>query len=150
MKRRAERQFALQSLYSLEYNDIDIAELLERLDDAKKTAVSDFSLQLIHECVARKEELDTLIKPYLKNWEFNRIAMIDKILLRMAVAEFLYFEFVPPEATMNEVIEISKEFSTERSGKFINGVLDSILKKLRKEKKIKKAGRGSSSAGQKK
>ncbi len=115
---------------------------MERLDDSKKESVSEFSLKLIEECSRRKEELDSLIKPYLKNWEFSRVAMIDKILLRMAVAEFLYFELVPPEATMNEVIEISKDFSTERSGKFINGILDSILKKLRKDKKIKKTGRG--------
>ncbi len=149
MKRRAERQFALQSLYSLEYNNIQVPELLERLDEPNKKSASEFSLKLIEECSQRKDELDTLIKPYLKNWEFSRIAVIDKILLRMAVAEFLYFELVPPEATMNEVIEISKDFSTERSGKFINGVLDSILKKLRKEKKLKKTGRGSLPAGSK-
>ena len=149
MKRRTERQFALQSLYSLEYNDIQVSELLERLDGPNKKSASEFSLKLIKECSQRKDELDALIKPYLKNWEFSRIAVIDKILLRMAVVEFLYFELVPPEATMNEVIEISKEFSTERSGKFINGVLDSILKKLRKEKKLKKKGRGSLPAGSK-
>ncbi len=149
MKRRAERQFALQSLYSLEYNNIQVPELLERLDGPNKESASEFSLKLIEECSHRKDELDELIKPYLKNWEFSRVAVIDKILLRMAVVEFLYFELIPPEATMNEVIEISKDFSTERSGKFINGVLDSILKKLRKEKKLKKTGRGSLPAGSK-
>ena len=80
--------------------------------------------------------------PQLKNWDFDRVAMIDKILLRMAVAEFLYFESIPPEATLNEMIEISKDFSTERSGKFINGILDAILKNLKKIKKLNKSGRG--------
>jgi N utilization substance protein B len=60
----------------------------------------------------------------------------------MAVVEFLYFESIPPEATLNEMIEISKDFSTERSGKFINGILDAILKNLRKTDKLNKSGRG--------
>lgn len=142
MKRRNERQFALQTLYSLEYNDLSLTEMLDRLDEKQKKSASDFSLKLIEECIRRKEELDKYIKPQLKNWDYNRVAVIDRILLRMAVVEFLYFESVPPEATLNEMIEISKEFSTERSGKFINGILDAILKKLRKQKKLKKSGRG--------
>jgi len=59
----------------------------------------------------------------------------------------MYFESVPPEATLNEMIEISKEFSTERSGKFINGIMDAILKKMRKDGKLTKSGRGLVSPG---
>lgn len=142
MKRRNERQFALQILYSMEYNDVSASELIDRMEDEHKKYASDFALKLVSECKHNKTEIDKHIMPHLKNWDYSRVAIIDKILLRMAVAEFLYFESIPPEATLNEVIEISKEFSTERSGKFINGILDAILKNFRKEHLLKKSGRG--------
>lgn len=147
MKRRNERQFALQVLYGMEYNDVTQSEMIDRLDDKYKKNASDFSLQLVGVCLRHKEELDAQIMPHLKNWDYKRVAVIDKILLRMAVAEFLHFESVPPEATLNEMIEISKSFSTERSGKFINGILDAILKDFRRSKKMQKSGRGLISPG---
>lgn len=150
MKRRKEREFALQTLYALEFNTDSIAELLEHFSDQQKKYASSFALDLIRECTDRRDELDDYITPQLKNWEYGRVAVIDKVLLRMAVAEFMYFESVPPEATLNEMIEISKKFSTERSGKFINGIMDAILKKLRKDNKLKKSGRGLVGAGEKK
>lgn len=142
MKRRKEREFALQSLYGLEYNEISVLEMVDLLKINHEKSASDFSVKLIQECARHKEELDKYIIPHLKNWNYDRVAIIDKILLRMAVVEFLYFESIPPEATLNEMIEISKEFSTEKSGKFINGIMDSILKMLLKQKKITKTGRG--------
>ena len=142
MKRRKEREFALQSLYGLEFNDISVIEMVDLLSKNREKAASDFSVMLIRKCSEHREELDKYIISHLKNWNYDRVAMIDKILLRMAVAEFLYFESIPPEATLNEMIEISKEFSTEKSGKFINGIMDSVLKTLQKQKKITKTGRG--------
>lgn len=147
MKRRNERQFALQVLYGLEFNDVSPMEMVDRLDPDYRKFATDFALKLVSQCINHKQELDENIMPHLKNWDYNRVAMIDKVLLRMAVAEFLYFESVPPEATLNEMIEISKAFSTERSGKFINGVLDAILKQFRKDKRMTKRGRGLVSPG---
>ncbi|MBG9378714.1 transcription antitermination factor NusB [Panacibacter sp. DH6] len=79
-----------------------------------------------------------LIKPKLKNWDSDRIAALDMILMQMGVCEFLYFETIPPKVTINEYIDIAKEYSTQQSGQFINGILDSIHKDLVAENKIHK------------
>ncbi len=143
MKRRKEREFALQILFAKEFNeDAGWEELIERMDEKRQKYATQFARALIKSCVNHREEIDGYIKQQLLNWDYNRVAVVDKVLLRMAVAEFLYFETVPPEASINEAIEISKEYSTERSGKFINGILDAILKKLKSEGKLRKKGRG--------
>ena len=85
-----------------------------------------------------KADFDREIIKKLKNWEFSRVAVIDKVILRMAIAELLYFEDIPPQVSINEAIELAKKYSTAQSGKFINGLLDAIYKKLNKENKIKK------------
>jgi len=79
-----------------------------------------------------------IIKPKLKNWDAERIAQLDMILMRMGVCEFLYFETVPPKVTINEYIDIAKEYSTPQSGQFVNGILDSIHKELMAQGKIHK------------
>ena len=79
-----------------------------------------------------------LIKPKLKNWDFERIATLDMILMQMGVCEFLYFETIPPKVTINEYIDIAKEYSTQQSGQFVNGILDSIHKDLITQNKIHK------------
>lgn len=79
-----------------------------------------------------------LIKPKLKNWDSERIAALDMILMQMGVCEFLYFDTIPPKVTINEYIDIAKEYSTQQSGQFINGILDSIHKELLAQDKIHK------------
>jgi N utilization substance protein B len=86
----------------------------------------------------KKEHLSDIIKPKLKNWDADRIAMLDMILMQMGVAEFLYFETIPPKVTINEYIDIAKEYSTPQSGQFVNGILDGIHKELLAEQKIHK------------
>ena len=131
MKRRDERELALKILYALEFNAISVEEQIDKLDPDLKQNASEFALKIIKVGSEKKDELDSLITAQLFNWDFSRVAIIDKILLRMALAELLHFNDVPAEVTLNEVIEISKIYSTERSGKFINGILDAILKKFR-------------------
>jgi len=82
-----------------------------------------------------------LIEPKLMNWDFERVALIDLILLRMGICEMLYFPTIPTKVTINEYIEIAKVYSTLQSGQFVNGVLDNILKELEKEDKITKEER---------
>jgi transcription antitermination protein NusB len=82
-----------------------------------------------------------LIEPKLKNWDKDRVALIDLLLLRMGVCELLYFPTIPTKVTINEYIDIAKQYSTPQSGQFVNGVLDNILKDLVKENKIKKIDR---------
>ncbi len=142
MKRRNEREFALQALYALEYNKIPVEELLELFNPDQKKYASEFAIKVIKVCHENEEALDNEIQPKLINWDLNRVAMIDRILIRMALVEFLYFNDIPPQVTINEIIEISKSFSTSRSGKFINGILDSILKDLHNRKRLKKSARG--------
>jgi N utilization substance protein B len=83
-----------------------------------------------------------MIREKVNNWEMERIALIDRILLRIAIAELLYFPDIPPKVSINEAIEIAKEYSTAKSGKFINGVLDAILTDLKQSGKLNKSGRG--------
>ena len=81
-------------------------------------------------------------EPTLKNWDVDRVAIIDMILLKMALSELMIFPTIPTKVTLNEFVEISKMYSTEKSKDFINGILDRLMKKLNKEGKIKKEGRG--------
>lgn len=89
-----------------------------------------------------KDEIDSYIIDHLKNWDFNRLALTDKIILRMAIMELVHMSDIPPEVSINEAIELAKKFSTDKSDKFINGILDAVFRKLKKENKISKSGRG--------
>jgi N utilization substance protein B len=94
--------------------------------------------------IAREEYASELIEPKLTNWDKERVAIIDLLLLRMGVCEFLYFETIPTKVTINEYIDIAKQYSTPQSGQFVNGVLDNILKDLDKEGLIRKMDRNKS------
>lgn len=83
-----------------------------------------------------------LIKPTLKNWDVERVAIIDMILLKMALTELTHFPTIPTKVTLNEFVDISKQYSTDKSKDFINGILDRLMKKLDKEGRIIKQGRG--------
>ncbi|MGM0589004.1 MAG: transcription antitermination factor NusB [Bacteroidota bacterium] len=101
-----------------------------------------FSEQLFLKTMKHEEELDDIIKEHIENWEIGRLAMLDRLILRMALAELLYFEEIPTKVSMNEAIEIAKDFSTRKSGSFVNGILDAALEQLKKEGRIQKSGRG--------
>jgi N utilization substance protein B len=86
----------------------------------------------------KKEICLELIKPKLKNWDAERIAALDLIILQMGVCEFLFFETIPTKVTINEYIDLAKDYSTVQSGQFVNGLLDNIHKELSAENKISK------------
>jgi len=98
----------------------------------------DFAKSLLTTVLEKDEHLQSLIVPKLKNWDPERIAALDMIIMKMGVAEFLYFETIPPKVTINEYIDISKEYSTQQSGQFVNGILDNIHKELVREDKLHK------------
>ncbi len=98
----------------------------------------DFAKNLLLTAQEKKELTMELIKPKLKNWEADRIAVLDMILMRMGVCEFLFFETIPPKVTINEYIDLAKEYSTQQSGQFVNGILDNIHKDLLRENKLHK------------
>lgn len=98
----------------------------------------DFAKSLLTTVLEKEEHLQSLIVPKLKNWDPERIAALDMIIMKMGVAEFLYFETIPPKVTINEYIDIGKEYSTGQSGQFINGILDNIHKELVSTDKLQK------------
>jgi len=97
-----------------------------------------FSKDLLQTVQDKREVTLDLIKPKLKNWDPDRIAVLDMILMQMGVCEFLFFETIPPKVTINEYIDLGKEYSTPQSGQFINGILDNIHKDLLKDDKMHK------------
>jgi N utilization substance protein B len=97
-----------------------------------------FAKELLQTVVEKSDYLQSLIKPKLKNWDPERIALLDMIIMKMGVAEFLYFQTIPPKVTINEYIDLAKEYSTAQSGQFVNGILDNIHKELVLEGKMNK------------
>ena len=97
-----------------------------------------FSRLLLQTVLEKDEYLQSLITPKLKNWDPERIALLDMIMMKMGVAEFLYFETIPPKVTINEYIDLAKDYSTPQSGQFVNGILDNIHKELVQQGKMQK------------
>jgi len=97
-----------------------------------------FAKNLLQTVLEKDGHLQGLITPKLKNWDPERIALLDMIMMKMGVAEFLYFETIPPKVTINEYIDLAKEYSTTQSGQFVNGILDNIHKELIQQGKMQK------------
>ena len=102
----------------------------------------EFTQKLFRKCVVDQKEHKGVIDQHLRNWDLERVAFIDVLLMEMAICEFLSFPSIPTKVTLNEYIDLSKYYSTQKSSNFINGILDKILKTLRADDKIQKAGRG--------
>jgi len=143
-RRRRIRERVLQALYAYELAHEPLPFVLETVfaDLRKDDDMYRFAARLIEKVVETSPTLDALIKERVTNWEFGRLAVIDRLILRMAICELMYFEDIPPKVSINEAIEIARRFSTEKSDKFVNGVLDSVLDTLRKTGRMTKSGRG--------
>ncbi len=143
-KRRQIRERVMQALYALEISKDTPEHVAATIlhDEESSGNDSEFTRLLFNGVVSHQTEIDKRLKVKTEHWEFHRIALIDKILLRMSVCELLYFPDIPPKVTINESIEIAKDFSTENSGTFINGILDAVLIDLKSEGLLKKTGRG--------
>jgi N utilization substance protein B len=142
-KRRLIREKVLQVLFAYEMNDESLQFLIDEIfKELKSEPDRLFGNELINKVRIHSDELDELIRGRVANWEMSRIALIDKILLKMGICEILYFPDIPPKVSINESIEIAKEYSTAGSAKFINGILDAILSEEKKSGKLNKTGRG--------
>lgn len=143
-KRRAVREKVLQALYAHEVSKDPIDRIIETIVSELRSdpPTFEFAKNLITKVLETGAELDTIIRKRVANWEFGRLALIDRIILRMCICELLYFEDIPPKVSINEAIEIARRFSTEKSDKFVNGVLDSVLDDLKAGGKLRKSGRG--------
>lgn len=104
--------------------------------------VDEFGKELLVKVVQKENDLLDIIKPALKNWDAERVAVIDMILIKMAITEFLSFSSIPTKVTLNEYVELAKVYSTDKSKDFVNGILDRLVKQLTDEGHIQKTGRG--------
>jgi len=101
-----------------------------------------FAESLLVKTLLKQSEYELAIEPFLKNWDLDRVTILDTILLKLAMCEFCEFSEIPVKVTINEYIELSKQYSTPKSKDFINGILDKLMKVLKENGKIKKTGRG--------
>ena len=126
--RRQSRELALQFLYGFDLNRTDLEGALREFPvwGRSNPDVDEFARELMVGTVTHLEELDKIISEHTPNWNLKRIALVDKCLLRLALYELYFRDDIPPLVTINEAIEIAKKFSTDRSGGFINGILDKI------------------------
>ena len=121
----------------------ELKDEVEEIEKRKKLSGDGKLLDtLYYDSMKNAERFDELIQQKAENWELERIALIDRILMHMAICEMLNFEDIPIKVTMNEYLELAKVYSTPKSSKFINGILDSIYNDFKKSGKIRKSGRG--------
>jgi len=129
--RRTAREIALQTLYSVEMTGDSPDTALENVMAMRKFSdeAADYARALAMMVYEKREECDRLIRENAEHWEFSRIALVDRLILRIGICEFLYGENVPPRVVIDEAIELAKKYSSEKSGGFINGILDAIIKR---------------------
>jgi len=120
-----------------DYEKNNLAEVTGNWEEDRE-----FIVNLFEQNVRHDKDYQKMITEKTQNWEPERIAMMDTLMMKMAITEFINFPSVPVKVTINEYLEISKEFSTPKSNSFLNGILDKILIELRAQNKVKKTGRG--------
>ena len=137
MRRRTKaRECALKVLYQIEMTKDSYSDSLrafwERNPEAEES-VKEFTGQLVKGVDDNKKDIDGAISKYATNWQIDRMAVVDRNILRIAAFEMLYLDDIPPKVSINEAIDIAKRYGDTDSGKFVNGILDKIIK-------VKKAG----------
>lgn len=148
-RRRQSRELALQLLYSIEITGQSYKETIKSYtgihDIPNKSPLGDFTRTLINAVMDHLQDVDRSLQDVITNWRLERLSYIDRNLLRLAVCEIYYFDEIPPKVTINEYIEIAKDFGDEDSPGFINGILDRIARdspKGKRDKEIDNAGGG--------
>jgi len=135
--RTKSRECALKILYSFDVRKDSLDECAEAFwkdrHEANKEVI-DFSLVLAKGVYENKDAIDTIISKYAKNWQIERMPIIDRNILRLATFELIFADDIPPKVSINEAIEMAKRYGDKDSGKFVNGVLDKINKSERNEK----------------
>ncbi len=125
--RHEARERALQVLYAVEIGEHKPRFACDDLLVHGELKYLDFARNLVMIATGKQEELDTMIKGKALHWDLNRIALMDRLILRLSLAELFHVDDVPPKVTINEAIELAKEYSTDQSGRFINGILDAVF-----------------------
>jgi transcription antitermination protein NusB len=132
--RRRAREAALKALYQIEVGQLLVRDALVELRENNEMSeeLYLYAEGLVRHVTANSTEIDELISKHLHDWELHRIALVDKNVMRIATAELLFEPTIPPAVTLNEAIDIAKKYSTAESGKFVNGVLGSLLNSTEK------------------
>ena len=147
-KRTRSREIVLQVLYQLEIRGDDVIGEIEGfcVEQGKEAEVSDFAIKLVRGCIQEIKEIDRKITGISENWELQRMPVVDRNILRLACYELFYMDDIPPKVSINEAIDLAKRFSTEKSGVFVNGILDKIyslnLKNGQKKQQIATSVKG--------
>ncbi len=133
--RRQARELALQFLYGYEFRREDREEALAefRADRRRPEPARRFAEELVGGVLEHLEELDRLIAGHTRHWKLDRLALVDKQILRLALYELYYRDDIPAPVTINEAVEIAKTFSTPQSGRFVNGILDRVREELEED-----------------
>lgn len=128
--RHKAREFSLQLLFALDFNQQDIRSSLQMFwqDLSVPEDVRRFSDELVSGVCERQMEIDDILSKYSENWTIERMTGVDRNILRMAIYELLYRPEIPKNVTINEAVEIGKKFGSEDSGAFVNGILDRIAR----------------------
>ena len=133
--RRAARQCVLEALFAYKFSKNDALSIVNQIinKNSQVKANQDF-IQFLFECVLENIKWsENIIKSHLENWEIDRVAQIDRILLKMGICEIHFIDDIPPKVTISEMVEISKIYSTDESPIFINGILDAVYKNYQKQ-----------------
>tara|TARA_B100000945_G_scaffold256047_1_gene213414 strand:- start:666 stop:1097 length:432 start_codon:yes stop_codon:yes gene_type:complete len=130
-EKRKSRVVALQALYAFHISSTTIDQLLDYIKSNEESEeIIAYAKSLSMLAIDNLENIDAYIVKNAHNWEFDRISLIDKLVLRLSLAEMIYEDSVPPKVSIVEGVEIAKEFGTENSGSFVNGILDSVYNKI--------------------
>lgn len=135
--RTKSRECALQILYNIDICG-DTAKKIMRIyweNHPEFLPFADFANVLVEGVFSRRAEIDKILHGYSQNWKLGRMAVVDRNVLRLSAFELLYLEEIPPKVSINEAVNLAKKFSTEDSGKFVNGILDRINKEKNVDKK---------------
>lgn len=132
------REIALHLLYQIEISKGDYHQALKDYlsNYPQRQEAADFALLLLEGVIKNISTIDALIKKYVKNWEIDRMAVIDRNILRLACFELIFLEEIPPKVSINEAIELAKRFGDIDSPRFVNGILDKIYKMENKDKNV--------------
>ena len=127
-KRRKSREFALKVLYQLEITKQGALQAMVQLREnfSPEEGEDEFAKRIVLGVIEHRQEIDRLIKERSENWRLDRMTIIDRNILRIAIFELLYCGDIPPKVTLNEAIDLGKRYGSEESGSFINGILDRI------------------------
>lgn len=134
--RRTSRELALRALYQIDVAGISPEEALEGVSDRERYSdeTLSFAAELVVGATGREARIDAVIRKYARGWSLDRMAHIDRNILRLSMYELLFLPDIPPSVSVDEAVELAKRYSTAESGSFVNGILGNVIRNLDEER----------------